>query len=81
MKKGDEELKAATKEEELVSALGITMNQPESASAGLKTNTKSYSEHKIVPDPTADQVDLSELRGTKAPTKGREEMCKFYETL
>lgn len=72
-KKGDEELKAATKEEELVSALGITMMEPEST--GLKTpHTKPYSEHKIVPDPTADQVDLSELRGTKAPTKGREEM-------
>lgn len=71
MREENETLKAATKEEEIVSALGITMT---GVPAGLPSTNQDAGEHVIVPDPHADEVDLSDLRGTKAPTKGPHEM-------
>lgn len=73
MRDENETLKAATKEEEIVSALGITMT---SFTAGLPTSSanEDAGEHVVVPDPHADEVDLSDLRGTKAPTKGPHDM-------
>ena len=40
------------------------------------TENEDSGEHIIVPDPHADQVDLSDLRGTKAPTKASQDMSK-----
>eukprot|EP00546_Thalassionema_frauenfeldii_P005013 CAMPEP_0178907898 /NCGR_PEP_ID=MMETSP0786-20121207/7623_1 /TAXON_ID=186022 /ORGANISM="Thalassionema frauenfeldii, Strain CCMP 1798" /LENGTH=459 /DNA_ID=CAMNT_0020579741 /DNA_START=137 /DNA_END=1516 /DNA_ORIENTATION=+ len=40
---------------------------------------KNDGEHVVVPDPHADKVDLSELRGTRAPDKGREQMLKMKD--
>jgi hypothetical protein len=71
MRDENETLKAATKEEEIVSALGITMT---GFTAELPRADEDAGEHVVVPDPHADEVDLSDLRGTKAPTKGHHEM-------
>ncbi|KAI2504571.1 hypothetical protein MHU86_9881 [Fragilaria crotonensis] len=71
MREDNETLKAATKEEEIVSALGITMT---GFTTGLPTANQDTGEHVVVPDPHADEVDLSDLRGTKAPTKGPHDM-------
>lgn len=71
MREDNETLKAATKEEEIVSALGITMT---GFTTELPTANQDTGEHVVVPDPHADEVDLSDLRGTKAPTKGPHDM-------
>lgn len=62
------------KEEDNLSALGITMMERETLE--LEEN-QNDGEHVVVPDPHADKVDLSELRGTRAPDNGREQMCKY----
>lgn len=66
------------KEEDNLSALGITMMERETLE--LEEN-QNDGEHVVVPDPHADKVDLSELRGTRAPDKGREQMCKYNVNL
>lgn len=67
-------IKAITKEDETVSALGITMCEPETP--GSKKQPQEDVEYVVVPDPHADEVDLSDLRGTKAPNKAHENMSK-----
>jgi hypothetical protein len=76
--KAAEKISAATaaamsKEDETVSALGITMCEPESR--GLKKK-QDDSDYIVVPDPHADDADLSDLRGTKAPITAHEAMSK-----
>ena len=72
----NEILKGATKEEELVSALGITMMAVRSP----PRTSKDAGEHVVVHDPHADEVDLSDLRGIKAPTKGPQEMSMYISS-
>ena len=77
---GPSTLKAATKEEELVSALGITMMDCHMENGLKKPPTDQHAgrdEHVVVPDPHADDADLSDVRGIKAPTKGPQEICKL----
>lgn len=38
--------------------------------------SKDAGEHVVVHDPHADEVDLSDLRGIKAPVKGPQEMSE-----
>mmetsp|Transcript_521 Transcript_521/g.785 ORF Transcript_521/g.785 Transcript_521/m.785 type:complete len:474 (+) Transcript_521:144-1565(+) len=64
------------KEEDNLSALGITMMERENLE--LEKN-QDDEDHVVIPDPHADKVDLSELRGTKAPDKGREQMLKLKD--
>jgi hypothetical protein len=67
-------LKAATKEEEIISALGISMAE----SVAPLEDVPDSGEHVVVPDPHADDVDLSDLRGMKAP-KGLEDNSELNQ--
>jgi len=60
-----------------MSALGITMCEPESP--GLKKRPQEDVEYIVIPDPHADDVDLSDLRGTKAPNKAHENMMTMKD--
>jgi hypothetical protein len=73
-----EKLNAMYKEDETVSALGITMYEPESP--GLKKLDDS-DEYVVIPDPHADDCDFSELRGTKAPNTAHEAMSKCSQYI
>ena len=69
---------AIRNEDDLIASLGISMGPPAAAPAKTaarkptKTEVPTESEHVVVPDPHADEVDLSDLRGTRAPTTGAE---------
>mmetsp|Transcript_34044 Transcript_34044/g.78503 ORF Transcript_34044/g.78503 Transcript_34044/m.78503 type:complete len:97 (+) Transcript_34044:798-1088(+) len=64
-------------EDDMVKALGISLVAPPTAAqAQPETDIPTESEHVVVPDPHADAVDLSDLRGTRAPTTGAERMSK-----
>ena len=58
-------------EDALIHALGITsMDSPHSPDA--KSLGPAEDAYDVVPNPDADVVDLSDLRGTRAPTTGAE---------
>ena len=59
-------------EDDLIAALGISINPTPVGKPG----TTLDAEHVVVPDPHADEVDLSDLRGTRAPTTGAERISK-----
>eukprot|EP00542_Grammatophora_oceanica_P019428 CAMPEP_0194035254 /NCGR_PEP_ID=MMETSP0009_2-20130614/7688_1 /TAXON_ID=210454 /ORGANISM="Grammatophora oceanica, Strain CCMP 410" /LENGTH=490 /DNA_ID=CAMNT_0038676527 /DNA_START=207 /DNA_END=1679 /DNA_ORIENTATION=+ len=59
-------------EDDSCHALGLTMTEASPVKVPLDTATGTTGEASsdMVPNPHADQVDLSDLRGTKAPTTG-----------
>lgn len=77
VKEDENSINPVRKEEDNLSALGITMMEVDSLEMGIRS--QSYGEHVVVPDPHADKVDLSELRGTKAPNSGCEQLLNMEE--
>jgi len=71
--------KPVIKEEDNLSALGITMMQPEKLSLERNPSDEDQGNHIVIPDPRADKANLCELRGTKAPNKARDEMLKMKD--
>jgi hypothetical protein len=59
-------------EDAMCSALGINMT--EHSISGVKQSTAREIEHVVIPNPTAESVDLSDLRGIKAPGE-RQRKC------
>jgi len=72
-------VKTVIKEEDNLSALGITMMQPENLGLVQNPSDEDQGNYVIIPDPRADKANLCELRGTKAPNKGREQMLKMKD--
>jgi hypothetical protein len=66
-----------SKEDAMCSALGINMS--EHAISGVKLSTAREIEHVVIPNPTAESVDLSDLRGIKAPGE-RQRKCLWYSS-
>lgn len=65
--------KTVVTEDDVCNALGISMDphQPETKMKARET------EYVVIPDPTSEAVDLSDLRGIKAPTNATEQRGKY----
>jgi hypothetical protein len=62
-------------EDALLQKLGFSLNHPP-LHTPVSHDDSSY---KVVPNPKADEVDLSDLRGTKAPTTAAERLRKCFK--